>query len=49
MDYVLVVALNYHFDVILCDVKSDSQTFTDPCKNMEETKTTGDHHIWNDI
>ena len=45
MDYMLTVALNYQFNVVLCDVKSGSQTFTDPCENMEETKTTGDRQM----
>lgn len=48
MDYMLMVAFNCHFNVVLCDVQGGSQTYTDSCKNMEKTKSTGDHNKWND-
>lgn len=49
MDYILTVALNYLFDVVWCDLKSDSQTFEfyTAMKRITETrKTIGDHDKW---
>lgn len=49
MDYILTVALNYLFNVILCGLKSDSQTFEfyRPMeRNIVTTKTIEDHDKW---
>lgn len=49
MDYILTIALNCLFNVVLCDLKSGSQIFEfyRPMKrNTETTKTTGDHDKW---
>lgn len=49
MDYILTVALYYLFNVVLCDLKSGSQTFKfcRPMKrNIKITKNIGDHDKW---
>lgn len=49
MDYILTVALNYLFNVVLCGLKSDSQTFEfyRPMeRNIVTTKTIEDHDKW---
>lgn len=49
MDYILTVALNYLFNVILCGLKSGSRTFEfyRPMKrNIVTTKTIEDYDKW---